>query len=315
MVVKKKNPLKDLLLAATQSSPEEQQNREELQKCLEEREKRERNRIKEEIRLREAERQRLIKEGKITIVESLFTTRFMFFDKRLYLPKVEELLAFLQDKHNAIEFWQDPHVKMIYNVSDYFSFLLSIYSDETDDEEYESWLRWNFSNPFASGLIENYDRVADHRRLRNASDVIHKFNTLKNLFRMKFNEETKEGRINGNIITTEVISGSLKELERSKFIISMSLNDTLTEENTYKPLSELEYDDVCFINPFNKNEVYFVNPLYVMDNNFLRLDTYYAWRDRIQAAWGEVREAEPKMFEILDALVTSRKIYIKEMYK
>lgn len=132
---------------------------------------------------------------------------------------------------------------------------------------------------------------------------------------MKFNEETKEGRINGNIITTEVISGSLKELERSKFIISMSLNDTLTEENTYKPLSELEYDDVCFINPFNKNEVYFVNPLYVMDNNFLRLDTYYAWRDRIQAAWGEVREAEPKMFEILDALVTSRKIYIKEMYK
>ena len=305
MAAKRKTTLSELLAKRNSEIPEEKQRREELKKCIEDRKIREQNRIKEELKRREEERIRLLKEGKITVVESLFELKEMAFGQKRYVPRIEELLEFLDSKENAIEFWKDPHIKMIYNVSDYLSFLYSIYAEETDNEKYEAWLRSNYSNPFFIGLIENYDCMLSHQRIKYSTEATIRFNRLTNLIRGAYNETPEPVR------SEHFIPHDIGELEREKLILSVPMSNLIEMNESYKPLDELEEDEVHFINPIRKNEVCFVNPLYAMDNNFLRLDTYFLWKDRIPSAWAKIKEKNPKMFEILDALVKSRKIYSK----
>ena len=105
---------------------------------------------RDEARKRDEERIRL--EGEVA---NLFYEYDTIYDKIRYMPKVDELLEFLNDKNNAAGFWQNPHVKMLYNISDHHNFLLSIYTEETNSQRYEEWLKQNFSNPFFNNMAVN----------------------------------------------------------------------------------------------------------------------------------------------------------------
>ena len=52
-----------------------------------------------------------------------------------------------------------------------------------------------------------------------------------------------------------------------------------------------------------------------MDNMFLRLDVYNVWKNAHKNQWPKVIKKDLDMFKILDALVQSRKYYLKEINK
>ena len=87
-----------------------------------------------------------------------------------------------------------------------------------------------------------------------------------------------------------------------KHVLKSDFNHTLRSD--YNHLLQ----DFC-------EKVYFYHPLIMMDNNFISIDTYNYWRKIYKEQWDEVTKKDPGMFAILDALVKSRKIYLKEINK
>ena len=67
-----------------------------------------------------------------------------------------------------------------------------------------------------------------------------------------------------------------------------------------------------------ENELfYFINPLFFSENNILRLDAYAVWRnvDSLSNEWDRIERKAPAMIKLLDELVRTRKIYLKEIKK
>ena len=375
----------------------------------------------EENRKREEEEQKelLRRAGE---VGALFDECGEIYGKKRYKARVDELIEYLNDKKNnkehAIEFWKNPHIKMIYNISDHNNFLLSIYTEETDNMKYEEWLRKHFSNPFfthnaanpimfktlANTSSQNYykvmesiiDRLREHQELHNrytifkgenrywgdTSEIMmkaisgnslldvdsytHLVNTHADLPFYYFDAQqglrgAREGlttveqtiteaarRVNNdedvqmpqNILDTckdsfrniidciERIAGSIGGRNQDLPSIRQSLNviredvDSLNNLSGLRSMHHYLSEVLVEYTGHYRSEVseyygdiYSYNPLILMNNNFLRLDTYNTWRNKFKKYWKEVNQRDPEMFAILDALVKSRKIYLKERKK
>ena len=100
--------------------------------------------------------------------------------------------------------------------------------------------------------------------------------------------------------------------ETDTAITQQALAHALQTARTAQRKAEADYNhllqDFC-------EKVYFYHPLIMMDNNFISIDTYNYWRKIYKEQWDEVTKKDPDMFAILDALVKSRKIYLKEINK
>ena len=119
-------------------------------------------------------------------VRSLFDEQEKIYGKKIYMPRVPELLKFLRLKKNAKAFWECPHIKMVYNISGHHNFLLSIYAEETDNRKYEKWMREHFSNPFIDKVIINFEKIQNHFKISD-SDKNDLFNFFLDLINPEYN--------------------------------------------------------------------------------------------------------------------------------
>lgn len=94
--------------------------------------------------------------------------------------------------------------------------------------------------------------------------------------------------------------------KRDKYIKSVKYADLLDKNVTVSRLASAE------------NELfYIINPLFFSENNYLRLDAYAVWRnvDSLSNEWDRIERKAPAMIKLLDELVRTRKIYLKEIKK
>lgn len=360
-------------------------------------------------------------------VKALFDEYDVVYGKKRYIAKVPELISFLKYKKNARTFWENPHIKMIYNISDQLNFLLSIYTQETDKEKYEKWLRNHFSNPFFDNVIVNFEMIQNYCGI-SESDKYELYNFLIDLINPQYNifgyesfkrklmdEHEKIARKYSllkyvpldslldrdyyqNLITTDCqlpiiirrAQSSVKHVDKVLNEIHMLLsaeeidflkisqrfllvfetyllgNDLFKNKDYSSPVrtnllreTSEEYDtllledSMCdyynkdldddyfdkkykfFVERYNNlsnlneeirnevemiaresaNKILFLHPLIAMDNTFLRLDVYNVWKNAHKKQWPKVIIKDLDMFKILDALITSRKYYLKEINK
>ena len=266
----------------------------------------------EENRKREEEEQKelLRRAGE---VGALFDECGEIYGKKRYKARVAELIEYLNDKEHekehAIEFWKNPHIKMIYNISDHNNFLLSIYTEETDNVKYEEWLRKHFSNPFFTHTaanpimfktLANTDSQGYYRVLESSIDNLQETQNEHNRF-------------------TLFVGDDHYLADSSRIMIKAVPGNSLLDVEAYTHLVNVHADLPSYYDKSSKAEyvenIYSYNPLILMNNNFLRLDTYNNWRNKFKKYWKEVNQRDSEMFAILDALVKSRKIYLKERKK
>ena len=262
---------------------------------------------RKEENLKKRVEDRLNREGEMA---NLFKDYDKIYGKRRYMPQVPELLNFLKSKKNAVTFWKNPHVKMIYNVSDHHNFLLSIYAEETDNRKYEEWLRKYFSNPFVNHLAVNYETVVKkylqyNGRYELEKELLSTCRTVNNL-----NSDNRNGYddlclFNRCMYTGAAYSGAV-DLRTYHKLSKPIADEDLLDSAAYEHLSSIRTSDEL---------IQIINPLVATDNNFIRLDVYNTWRTNCKNEWNEVKAKDPDMFAILDALVKSRKIYLKEINK
>ena len=368
-------------------------------------------------------------------VKALFDEYDEVYGKKRYIAKVPELLKYLKYKKNAKTFWENPHIKMIYNISDRHNFLLSVYAEETDNRKYEKWLREHFSNPFFDKVIVNFEMIQNYFEISeldkqnlyyflidltdsrynylrqnnleyeiferglmdNYKKLVRKYRLMKYvpisalLDRDYYQDLIKKGSqlpleikeaqssINhvNKILNNIRIQLSAEEIDFNAIINnfnlaidSLNLTNQLFFDKDYssperlnlgKELSEVHsynlYNDPAKRYTFDANDnnyddyytdrckhftelsamlsvlnnkytdtietiakqytdkVLFLHPLIAMDNMFFRLDVYNIWKNVRKNQWSDVRKNSPDMFAILDALVKSRKNYLKEICK
>jgi len=281
---KPQSRLKKIIEASREKTPEELRQIEA-----------ERQQQVEEIQRKEEERRR--REGE---VRALFDECGTIFGKKRYKARVPQLLKFLKSKKNAIMFWESPHIKKIYDISSLDNFLCSIYVEEMQDETYERWLRQCLSNPFNGNYVIHYERIfsAPHVRLYDFSFIL---TTLLNFCR-----NTGYVTRSQMIEDCEDYDGSFaKEYEDFRLIKPRKYGDLLDKNVT---ISRTVHS--------NKEElIYFLNPLFITENDFLRLDAYDIWRNFLEDEWAAIEEKVPSMIQLLDELVRTRKIYLKEIEK
>ena len=255
----------------------------------------EEKREKEELQRKEKERIR--KEGE---VKALFD-EIKVYGKNRYVARIQQLLEFLKLEKNAVTFWENPHIRKLYDVSNQINFLCSIYTEELYDETAERDLHNNFANPFYDdNFIVFYDRISRiNHRLRYEIDSV--ANTILELHQ----------RTNGYISKTRLYedrydTSFLWHSKRDKYIKSVKYADLLDKNVTVSRLASAE------------NELfYIINPLFFSENNYLRLDAYAVWRnvDSLSNEWDRIERKAPAMIKLLDELVRTRKIYLKEIKK
>ena len=216
-------------------------------------------------------------------------------NKRIYEPILENFCHYLIHG-NATRFWMNQHIRKIYDISNEFSFFTSIYTAETDDKLYEKWILENCSNPFNKGLIVNHSLFLKYES--DSADV------LNNFVDFYVNRKCK------NFTDSE-----LKAFKNANLLKVVPYEDLL-DRSIYD--NKLEF---TYINKRNKNKRHFVflpNPLYIIgskrNRNFIRLDTYNAWKDTLQryfsTEWNKMNRNNGFMFFILDLLVESRRKYM-----
>lgn len=217
-------------------------------------------------------------------IKALFK-EYTIYGKKSYAAKVPKLLKYLKSDLNAVKFWQDRHIRKNYNITNEVNFLFSIYTEEDDDKMHEIWSHRNLSNPFADTWIVDY----------NSGYYI---DDLENLF--ESGETYASKRI---ILGRDATEEEINDLERSHIIKMREFKDLLDKKY---------FREHCF---FPDDVIYFINPLIITDNNFLRLDTYDVWRESLENTWVYVERRAPIMIKLLDELVRTRKIYLTEMKK
>lgn len=264
----------------------------------------EENQKREEEERQRAEKERIRTFGE---VRALFDEAGELYGKKLYRARAGELLKYLKTKKHAVTFWNNPHVKMIYNIADHNNFLLSIYAEETDNRKYEEWLREHFSNPFVNHLAVNYEMVVK-KYLRYddnygiEKELISTCRTVNNL-----NNDNRNGYDDLCLFTRFIYSGATY-----RGAVNLGTYHELSKPISDEDLLDSDaYNHLLSIRNFDE-PIRIINPLVATDNNFLRIDTYNAWRTKCRNEWREVFQRNPEMFAILDALVKSRKIYLKE---
>ncbi len=374
----------------------------------------ERKRHEEENQRKEKER--ILREGE---VKALFDEYDEIYGHKRYKARPAELVKYLKTKKHAVTFWQDPHIKMIYNVSDHHNFLLSIYAEETDNNRYEAWLQQYFSNPFFNhmefnlDMCEKLDTSFDANFRSRIEELVKKQNENQRYFLLEkeyshLTDDLKKYKIIKAISIENLLdrTGCLNGVEKSKSLPEKLANgiDALANvdqvlENADRYLTEAEQGNQVLVNlarardniPYVLNillnvhhalnyggkrkpiprsitnfdyevlgydldrtniddkemkiiqhglkkslqnarkiwqktetdlqkitedfceKIYLYHPLLMMNNNFLRIDTYSCWRKIHKEEWEGVLKKDPDMFAILDALVKSRKTYLKEI--
>lgn len=213
--------------------------------------------------------------------------------KNVYYPDVNKLLATLKSKDNSYRFWKSPHIKKVYDISNEFSFLLSIYTEETDENLYEDWLFDSAYNPFGSGMVINYSRLKKYERYSyyNLSDFEEFISSFGSGTRTKFSNE------------------DIKDFKKARLLKTVPY-DKLLDRRIYDNHLVPSYTDFK-----GERFVILLNPLYIMGThyrcNFIRLDTYNAWRKTLKDEWKILKEFDNCIIEVLDALVASRKAYME----
>lgn len=255
----------------------------------------EKKRKEEELQRKEAERIR--KEGE---VKALFD-EIKVYGKNRYVARIQQLLEFLKLEKNAITFWENPHIRKLYDVSNQINFLFSIYTEELYDETAERDLHNNYANPFYDDtFIVFFERISRinhrlHYEIHSAANTILELSQQMNGYISK--TRLYEDRYNTTF---------LWHYERDKYIKSVKYADLLDKNVTVSRLARAENE-----------RFYFINPLFFSENNTLRLDAYAVWRnvDSLSNEWGRIERKAPAMIKLLDELVRTRKIYLKEIKK
>ncbi len=199
---------------------------------------------------------------------------------------------------------------MIYNISDHHNFLLSIYAEETDNNRYEAWLRKYFSNPFVNHFAVNYEMIVK-KYLQNdinyniTEELLSTCRTINLL-----NNDKRNGYDDVCLFRRFIYSGAVHRggchLNSCNKISKPVSDKDLLDFGAYEHLSSIRNED---------EPIQIVNPLFATDNNFIRLDVYNIWKSYNRTEWKELKEKDYDMFAILDALVKSRKTYLKEVHK
>ena len=210
-----------------------------------------------------------------------------------------QLLEFLKQEKNAVTFWENHHIRKLYDVSNEMSFFSSIYTEETKDSDYEQWLRRALSNPFNNNYVINYECIA---RIRDA----HRYNITAIL-----NEII--GFCEGTCYVTESKlledhpPGFSELYVKALYMKARKYGKLLDKNETVSRLARLN----------NEETVYILNPLFITENHFLRLDAYDVWRksklNEVKYEWTEIEKEVPYMIQVLDELVRTRRIYLNKM--
>lgn len=280
-VKKSESRLKKIIEASREKTPEE------LRQIEVERQQQEEEKLR-----KEEERRR--REG---VVKALFDECGTIFGKKRYKARVSQLLEFLKSKKNAIMFWESPHIKKIYDISSLDNFLCSIYVEEMQDETYERWLRQCLANPFNNNYVVNYERIS-RITYPHPFDLSDTLNTIFSLCR-------NTCYVTGNQLNEDYNGVFVAEYEELRFFKQRRFGDLLDKNVT---ISRAVHS--------NKEElVYFLNPLFVIENNFIRLDAYNIWKNTLKNEWAAIEENAPSMIQLLNELVRTRKIYLKEIEK
>lgn len=283
-VKKSESRLKKIIEASREKTPEE------LRQIEVERQQQEEEKLR-----KEEERRR--REG---VVKALFDECGTIFGKKRYKARVPQLLEFLKSEKNAIMFWESPHIKKIYDISSLDNFLCSIYVEEMQDETYERWLHQCLANPFNTNYAVNYERISRIAfpfpcNLTGVLDLIFSFcrNTAY-VTRSQLIEDIED-----------YDDDDARQYEEILFLKPRRFGDLLDKNVT---ISRTVHS--------NKEElIYFLNPLFITENDFLRLDAYDIWKDTLEDEWAAIEEKVPSMIQLLDELVRTRKIYLKEIEK
>ena len=210
---------------------------------------------------------------------------------RLYIPDTNKLLDFLESESNAYRFWTNPCIRKIYNISSYSSLLTSIYTDYKDEEVYDDFLMvWNH-NPFTNGVVVNYSLAMKYVK----RDILDKYAEI-------FSDPPKKS----------YKKADLELFVKAKLIKIVSYRNLLDRQIFNDGLVPcIRYDGI--------DSVILSNPLFIMGtnfmSNFIRLDTYNVWQNTLKKEWKDLKSTDYDIFDILDALVRSRKIFMDGVRK
>lgn len=223
------------------------------------------------------------------------------FMSRVFMPRVDELITFLRDKDNLLKFWKNPHIKMIYDISNVYNFLSSIYTEETNAKVYEDRLYANIYNPLSGGIVVNYSILSKYV----SGYLLDRF--------VKFISDYENGKM------TQFTDDNIKDFIKARILKKVQygklLDKRIFDENLEMSCSKKTLEGKI------ERFVLLLNPLFFMGTNFnaniIRLDTYNAWRNTLKQEWSELRKYKDAddMFKILDALVESRKSYMEYVKK
>lgn len=243
------------------------------------------------------EKERIRKESEVKALFDKITVN----GKIRYVARVQQLLEFLKLEKNAVTFWENLHIRKLYDVSNQINFLCSIYTEELYDETAERDLHNNFANPFYDdNYIVFYDRISRiNHRLHY--EIHFAANTILELSQQTNGYITKT-RLHEDCYDTTFWWHSV----RDKYIKSVKYADLLDKNVTVSRLKRAG------------NELfYIINPLFFSENNYLRLDAYAVWRnvDSLSNEWDRIQRKAPVMMKLLDELVRTRKVYLKEIKK
>lgn len=281
MATEKRNRLKELFRAHKMLTPEYEA---------------EQNRLKEECRLREKER--IQREGEVRV---LLFDEYKTYGKKRYKAKVPQLLEFLKQDENAVTFWENQHIRKLYDISNEINFFSSIYTEETKDSDYEQLLRRGLCNPFNNNYIINYECIA---RIREA-----------HLYSMPAILNEIFSFCEGTCYVTEskLLEGHPPDFSR------LYVDAMYMKARKYGDL--LDKNEIVSRLPRSNDEetVYILNPLFITENHFLRLEAYDVWRksrfNAMKYEWTLIEKKSPYMIQVLDELARSRRVYLNEVKK
>ena len=257
--------------------------------------KAEQERLKEERRLREEER--IQREG---VVRVLFD-EYEIYNKKRDKAKVPQLLEFLKKDENAVTFWENQHIRKLYDISNEINFFSSIYTEETKDSDYEQLLRRGLCNPFNNNYVINYECIARIREARLYSMPA----ILNEIF--SFCEGTCY------VTESKLLENHAPDFPclyvDAMYMKARKYGDLLDKNETVSRLPRSNDEET----------VYILNPLFITENHFLRLDAYDVWRkSRFHAMkyeWTLIEKKAPYMIQVLDELARSRRVYLNEVKK
>ena len=234
-------------------------------------------------------------------VKKLFV-EYKIYNKKRYRANVPQLLEFLKKDENAVTFWENQHIRKLYDISNVVSFFSSIYTEETKDSDYEQqWLRSGLCNPFNNNYVINYECIA---RIREAR--LYSMPAILNEI-ISFCEGTCY------VTESKLLENHAPDFPclyvDTMYMAKRKYGDLLDKNETVSRLPRSNDEET----------VYILNPLFITENHFLRLEAYDVWRkselSAVKYEWNLIEKKALPMIQVLDELARSRRVYLNEVKK